>query len=592
MKSNILTCVYLLFSVLVYSNSKQKLVQKDSILLNDLKKKYDLTKKNKDFNKALIYADSILLFFKKNNDVEKIALSYNRLGYIYYKQKKYNRAYEMYVEAKKNYSILNDNLNVAKRLLALAKIESDFELYYKSDSTATTALSFLNIEDDKDVRASVYNCLGINARNTNRYDLAEKNYINAIKIVKDSTKRIRYINNLAVYYRYKKEYKKSKKLYNSILKSNFYHKIPLSLKGIVLDNLAYVKFLLNELDNDNEFLTAQKIKSKKGLVANYSYLSDFYSKRDKRKSLDYAFKMYKLTKKINLPVDREKAIRKIIPLCEVDDIRKYFKEINILRDSLQFEMKRSRNKLVSTIYDFKNEEKQKLIFEKKAIQSEKQKQLWIYIGSLSLVTLIAYFFYKRQKTKKEKIIEVYKTETRLAKKIHDELANDVYLAMNKIQSNATIESTDLLADLDKIYKQTRDISHENSPVITGEKFQEFLQQLFIDFTTDTCKIINKGLSEIQVNSIVKEKQIILYRVLQELLVNMKKHSKANLVVIAFDKEKEKIKVRYKDNGVGVQLIANKNGLNNMETRIKSIGGTITFDSEKQKGFQAKFQFKK
>ena len=226
-----------------------------------------------------------------------------------------------------------------------------------------------------------------------------------------------------------------------------------------------------------------------------------------------------------------------------------------------------------------------------AEQQKSQKQLWIFIGLTTFLGFIVYFFYKRNKTKKEKIIEVYKTETRLAKKIHDELANDVYLAMNKIQKENR-EDTSVLCDLEKIYSLTRNISHENSPVVTGEQFEDFLKQLFLEFSIDTCRVMSKGLSEVQVNTLTKEKQIVMYRVLQELLVNMKKHSKANLVVISFSVLKGAIQVRYKDNGIGIDNLSLKNGLQNMETRIKSIGGTIIFESEIQKGFQAKFQLKK
>ena len=200
-------------------------------------------------------------------------------------------------------------------------------------------------------------------------------------------------------------------------------------------------------------------------------------------------------------------------------------------------------------------------------------------------------FYKRNKTKREKIIEVYKTETRLAKKIHDVLANDMYLVMNKLQKEER-EDTSILYDLEKIYSLTRNISHENSPVITGYLFEDFLKQLFVDFTTDTCKIMNKGLTEIHVNILRKEKQIVLYRLLQELLVNMKKHSQASLVIITFSITKDTIQVQYKDNGIGIDTLKIKSGLQNMETRIKSIKGTIIFELETQKGFQVKFQFKK
>ncbi|AZJ35527.1 sensor histidine kinase [Tenacibaculum singaporense] len=171
------------------------------------------------------------------------------------------------------------------------------------------------------------------------------------------------------------------------------------------------------------------------------------------------------------------------------------------------------------------------------------------------------------------------------------MANDVYAVMNTLQ-NTSITDERLLTRVEKIYAQTRDISHENSPVLTGEHFESFLKQLFLDFTNDRCKVIHKGLQEVSINQLAKEKQIVVYRALQELLVNMKKYSEATLVLITFSVEKNKLSIAYQDNGIGVENLSVKNGLQNMEIRIKSVGGFITFESKQEKGFQAKFQFKK
>src|SRR5690606_28372149 len=77
----------------------------------------------------------------------------------------------------------------------------------------------------------------------------------------------------------------------------------------------------------------------------------------------------------------------------------------------------------------------------------------------------------------------------------------------------------------------------------------------------------------------------VYRVLQELMTNMKKHSKATNVLVSFSQKRSKIQITYKDNGIGCEL-HKQTGLQNAENRIKAIKGTITFDSEPQKGFQA------
>lgn len=78
------------------------------------------------------------------------------------------------------------------------------------------------------------------------------------------------------------------------------------------------------------------------------------------------------------------------------------------------------------------------------------------------------------------------------------------------------------------------------------------------------------------------KKIILYRVLQELMINMKKHSHSTFVILSFSEKDNGIEIVYKDNGIGLGEIESKrkNGLLNVENRIYSIAGKLTFESEK------------
>ncbi|WP_143569756.1 tetratricopeptide repeat-containing sensor histidine kinase [Tenacibaculum agarivorans] len=569
----------------------------------------------------------VLLFFliyynfsfgQENNDIEKIkkkisiakedrdlARNYYKLGYTYNKQKQLDSAYRYILLSKNLHIKLKDTLEVAKRLYSLGKIEYKKELYFKSDSTLVEALKLLKEKKNElKITTSIYNLLGINANLTNKYKQAIEWYNKALLLAKDSVNKYRYLNNIANNFISLEKYNKAKDILFKIKTSSYFDSLNLDLRWKVIDNFNYAKLENGETVEEEEFLRIAEAKKEKNEIASlftsYSYLS-YCNKKNKnlKRAQYYANLMYKLSFDYDRPNDRVFAIDQILSLQPGSYFKKLSEERMFLSDSINNAKQKKRNEFVTNVYNYDEANRKKLIAEAnyakektKHLEQKSQKQQWIFTAIALLLTSITYIYYRRQKTKKEKIIEVYKTETRLAKKIHDELANDVYLAMNKLQNSEAVQSSELLVDLDKIYKQTRDISHENSPVVTGEKFQEFLQQLFIDFSTDECKIMNKGLSEIQVNMLTKEKQIVVYRVLQELLVNMKKHSQANLVVIAFEQEKDKIKVRYKDNGLGTELIASKNGLKNMETRMQSIGGTITFDSEKQKGFQAKFQFKK
>ena len=105
-------------------------------------------------------------------------------------------------------------------------------------------------------------------------------------------------------------------------------------------------------------------------------------------------------------------------------------------------------------------------------------------------------------------------------------------------------------------------------------------------TDDRNVIVNVDGFQYQKTS--KEIKVDIHRVFQELFVNMKKHSQCTLVGISIKTDKNRIEATYSDNGIGTSNLLNlKNGLQNAENRIHSLKGTITFDTEPNKGFKVK-----
>jgi hypothetical protein len=111
------------------------------------------------------------------------------------------------------------------------------------------------------------------------------------------------------------------------------------------------------------------------------------------------------------------------------------------------------------------------------------------------------------------------------------------------------------------------------------------------FRNDEITIAVRGFSAIQWNGISEEKKIVVYRILNELLVNMKKHSQASLVSIVFENSKNILNIDYSDNGKGINESFQKgSGLYNTENRIKNSNGTFSFESEPGKGVRFKCSF--
>jgi signal transduction histidine kinase len=86
-------------------------------------------------------------------------------------------------------------------------------------------------------------------------------------------------------------------------------------------------------------------------------------------------------------------------------------------------------------------------------------------------------------------------------------------------------------------------------------------------------------------------EIVLFRSVRELLVNIIKHAKARKVKITIRVNKDNLRIRVADDGIGFRqgnkgTKAYKNnqfGLFNITERIRHLGGRLEVDSQKGKG---------
>lgn len=562
-------------------------------------KKINQLNKKRKYDSALIESKKLLKI--SLNDLNKGAKAYSKIAEFHRKLNNYDSAYYYYNKSKEAYLKSNDSINYGRILLNIAIVESNYGRYSLSDSTAVESIRFVNGKRDR-TTASAYNCLAINSKRRFLFDDAIIYYTKALELSDRKSSKIKYKNNIAILYKDLREYSRSILIFEDLLQ-NF--EINIKTKARVLDNLAYTKWLKNSRNNVFKDLlnaNSQKLKNKDtyGLIASNSHLSDYFKEINKKKSLFYAYKMYTIARDEKSIQDQLEAIDKIIDLETSTKSTKYFKESIRLRDSLQKEETKRQYKFSKIKYDYEEEEKQKLKFKTLAAENkliaeqENNQKKNILILAIALICGLSFLLYRRKQQQRKKVLEEkYNTETRIAKKLHDELSNDIFNIISKVQ-NTVYKETEIVDDLDKLYLQTRAISHENDVITTGKDFEKYFNQLIASYHSNDCRIMVKGLSTLELNSLKEEQQRVLYRVFNELFVNLKKHSKANLVVIACRKVHKFLEITYADNGVGFKnnKVVLKNGLTNMETRIKSIGGTLNFESEVNKGLKIKIRFKK
>ena len=482
----------------------------------------------------------------------------------------------------------NDTLSAIYDLRLLSIAEFKIGNNFNSENHIVEALDLIQSMTSGDTlinaKVGLYNQLGRIYRASDNFSEAIKTYDKALAIAHKLNDSVVILNNKANIYKDLTEFNNALGIY-TLLNDKRSQLNNDNQKSLIIDNLGYIQSKLNLPKAFENLQSALALREKNsdliGLHASNTHLSEYYlDKKDTTNAIIYAEKALSLSNKINSNSFKLESISKLMDMNKNPLIHEYRK----LTDSIAKAKQVAENKNAFLKYNVAEEQKKtqasKLLQE---IESRKRLAYQSLALVIFLILIGSYFIY-RNRYRKAKIEEIYKTETRIAKKVHDEVANDVYKLMASLENNSNIDNK-LIDEMEKIYTKTRDISRENSAIDLNQDFGIQLNDLLLGYKNSNVNVITRNLSKIPWNTIHELNKTAIYRVLQELMTNMRKHSQATFVTLVFKKVGSKIHINYRDNGVGCDL-SKKNGLQHTESRIASLNGTITFESKQGDGFKA------
>lgn len=190
-------------------------------------------------------------------------------------------------------------------------------------------------------------------------------------------------------------------------------------------------------------------------------------------------------------------------------------------------------------------------------------------------------------------IEALEEERKLiSADLHDDigpLLSVTLLKLSEIEPVTSLEKEMLQASrehIDSIYARIRDLTsmlvprsiERKGPFHALEEFNEMYRQtnvLDVQITPISCK----GLSA--------SRSLHLFRMLQEILHNAIRHSKASLLTISGEMQNERLVIHAADDGVGFDIHAATGrpglGLQNLAIRAKMIGARLWTESVQGKG---------
>ncbi len=521
---------------------------------------------------------------------------YYEQAYEFLDKNEFDSAFVYFEKAKSLFLERNDSVGVAESLINMAITQADFGDYYGSQETSTQAIEYLNLNDSSQhaLLGMVYNNLSnvyTSLKDTKK--AIESNQL-AIQYTSSPTNRKVYENNLASTYIANQEYEKA----SEILKELVSHADS--------NSIDYARFLTNYARAKSHLDTAYKLlpvlkkamqirrknKDPWGLNSSYSHIANYYKERNKDSALFYSMQQFDIAKTIKNPDAQMDALQRVLELSVLEENRPFLEKYHQIQDSVEIARLTAKNQFALIRYEVEKSKTNNLKLSNEIAEKQYRLNLMrvLLVGLIIVAALSSFYFlnwHKRRKQRMELEAEnrVKESQLKTSRKVHDVVANGIYRVMAELENRDDVNREELLDRLEILYDKSRDISYEVEDLGMGDiPFHLAISELLKSFANEDRTVLIAGNEEAtwdRLNAVQKDN---LEQVLQELMVNMQKHSKAQEVIVRFDYEGNILHIYYKDDGIGLSESPKYgNGFMNTENRINLLKGTLTFEKNNNSG---------
>jgi len=570
---------------------------------------------------------NIKLAYKLNDSIS-MAIVNNSLGWYHYTEQQNDSAYQYFYKATKIFSKLKMNQHLFETLINMADVQETEKDYIGSEATAIRAIKLSKTLSETERNLNrlwiLYNLLGVISGELQLLDDSLDYHNKALEICDKMDNgldnRLYSKNNMAFIYRKKGDFIKSLALYKEVLKTNDLFNIDPPFYALILDNIAYTRFLLEDNKTDEiEYLfnraykISDSLNDTSSLMAVSIDMSKYYrSKNQMDSALYYANKTYTIAKETNTNNVILESLLLKSNLEGGEAAKKYLSEHIKLSDSLLNNERAIRNKFAKIEFETKEIE-----LENEQIAKEKQ-QLMIFSGILIITLFLLYiiitqraknkelqFIQQQQETNEEiynlmlsqqdKIDEGRAQEKRrISEELHDGILGRLFgtrLSLDSLNLNKTEEAiqtrSTYINELKAIEQDIRKVSHDlNTDFVSGSGYKDIIKTL-VETQTKAYELEYNIANDDNINwdEISNKTKIHFYRIIQESLQNIYKHANANSVKISFQIKNNVICLTISDDGSGFELnkVRRGIGIKNITSRTKEIKGELEIKSEKDLG---------
>jgi signal transduction histidine kinase len=544
---------------------------------------------------SLFYIHKSLDINLKLNDTMRLIATNNAIGNIYSDQSEFDSAVYYYLKSAQ-LAELSGKLNYLGHIYNnVGNTFYQMSEYVKASSYLEQALEINQKYEDIELTAVSLTILGNNADGAGNYTQAIYYYNQArllFESIGDQIGKADILNNFASIYRSQSKleealtsYKMAHQIY---VRQNYTEGITITLMNIgkVYSDMGKYKLAGIYLDS------CLRISTKSGYLQNrcsvlFAISDNYYKSGEYKKAYD-SYIMYSNLSDSLTGIEKSKALH------ELD--KKYQKE----KDQARI-----------------------LTLEKENLEKTMQRNAGIYsaIGIFMLAGFIVIYFL--QKSKKDRIIAMQKIiqleeekklmaakillegqeeeRKRIAQELHDGLG--VLLSATKMQftsiKDKSPENKPLIEKATRMLEQAsgdvRKISHNMMPgLLTKLGFFEAVEDL-MESIKDAGDINAVMETEGDTDRLPENKEIMLYRVVQEMVNNTLKHANAKSIFLKMARFPDRLEMFFSDDGIGFETEKAMNaetsslGLNSILSRIGFLNGEVQIDSSPGNGTRYKIR---
>jgi signal transduction histidine kinase len=573
------------------------------------------------------YKNAVHVVLKKaevKSDTFSLAKGYTYLGDYYASKAVSDSSFLYYDKAEKMYLQLKENTNLARTILNKANLQ-----YKESDFLGSEVMVFKALAAIKNIKANniqydAYNLLGLIYNELDDFDNAMAYHNKALASIDDELipsifqPEATSYNNIGYMYLKSDKYKQAKKYFQKGLEQKNIFRDKPYIYAMLVDNLAYSKFKLNEKEGlPDLFYKSLKIRDSlkltTGIITSKLNLSEYFiSVKNISKASQNAKEALALSRSSNSYRDILISLKQL-SIIEPQNAAVYSKEYILVNEKLQKSERKIGNKF--SRIEFETEE----VKEKNSNLTTKNRNLLYGLLSFVVFGLLLYVV-KTQKNKNKVLIykqrqqkaneDIYnlmisqqstietgrvREKKRVAQELHDGVLGRMFGlrinldSLNKFDDTIAVEKrNNYLLELKNIEQDIREISHdlsrEKSELINN--FVAILNDLFEDQKkTFESKLILSIDPAIKWDLMSNSTKINLYRIIQECLQNINKYANADTITIKFKKAENNLVLEIIDDGIGFNVNRSKKGigLQNIRSRAHECNGTVEINSKMGEG---------